>query len=247
MCANNRSLISDLIRTAPLWAATSRVHNSPERRTAAPSSRRSSVLASPRSAPLRNTRSTSLLRKSIWAIVAPADRSPSAAVRPREARADLTWRRRSLFIAGARASIPLVFHAHLAAEETVDDDEVDGGEHHADAPPDEADCLAVVGGGRVLDRQAVCRVYGRQHLRVDAEDGAGQHPDYVGARGEEGRPFVSLEVEKDHPGQPGYGDEREDVPVGPLVEAFEHPGADPEGGQGREQRERGGREGEEAC
>src|SRR5215212_8948159 len=246
MWANSRSLSSDLIRTAPLWVATSRAHRRPKRRTDVPSRSRSSVLTSPRPAPLRSTRSTVLLKKTTWAIVATATRSPSATVRVREARADLACRRRSLFITGARASVPFVFHAHLAAEQTVDDDEVDRGEHHPNAPPDEADRLAVVGGGRVLDREAVLGVHGGQDPRVDAEDGASQHPDYVGAGREERRPVVASEVENNHADEPGYGDEREHVPVGPLVEAPENPGAHPEGGQGGEQGKRGGREGEAA-
>lgn len=43
------------------------------------------------------------------------------------------------------ASVALVLQAHLAAEHTVDDDEVDRGEHHTDAPPDQTDRLAVLG------------------------------------------------------------------------------------------------------
>ena len=46
--------------------------------------------------------------------------------------------------ADASLLIAFVFQAHLAAEQTVDDDEVDDGEHHTDAPPDEADSHAVL-------------------------------------------------------------------------------------------------------
>src|SRR5215207_4439880 len=78
-------------------------------------------------------------------------------------------------------SVPFVLQAHLATKQAVDDDEVHGGEDHSDAPPDEADHHPVRRGGGVLDGEAVRRVYRGQHIRVDAEDGTGKHPDDVGA------------------------------------------------------------------
>ena len=43
----------------------------------------------------------------------------------------------------------LATHMDLAPEGAIGEDEVDGGENHAENPPDEADGLAVLRGGGV--------------------------------------------------------------------------------------------------
>src|SRR5215213_7593159 len=130
----------------------------------------------------------------------------------------------------ALVSVPFVLQAHLATKQAVDDDEVHGGKDHSDAPPDEANRHPVRRGGGVLDGEAVRRVYRGQHIRVDAEDGTGKHPDDVGARREERSPVPAPEIEVEHPHQSGHGDEWQNVPVGTFVEAPEHLWAHPERG-----------------
>src|SRR5215208_2115307 len=143
-------------------------------------------------------------------------------------------------------SVPFVLQAHLAVKQAVDNDEVHGCKNYSDAPPDEADRHAVRRGGCVLNGEAVRRVYRWQHIRVDAEDGTGKHPDDVGARREERPPVPAPEIEVDHPCQSCHGQEWQNVPVRAFVEAPEHLWAYPERGRRGDHGEQDGREGEAA-
>ena len=144
----------------------------------AQSNSRSSPRTSPRSTLSRNTPSTTLLRQQVDLAAAAQPGRPTgtrATVPPRLPRGtkptttDSWWKSSPFETSEARRLMyAFVFQAHLAAEEAVDDDEVDGGEDHPDAPPDEPDGLAVVGGGGVVDGEAVGRVDRGQHVRVDA-------------------------------------------------------------------------------
>src|ERR671921_891088 len=71
--------------------------------------------------------------------------------------------------------VSIIFQAHLATEETVDEDEVDRREHHTGAPPGEADGETVSGAGGVVDGEAVLWLNCGQDVRVDGEGGGGHH------------------------------------------------------------------------
>src|SRR5918993_285036 len=220
-----RSLSADFIRTAPHPASTSRAHSSAARARTAPRSRINGPRTCGSPAPFKNTRSMIWLRKIICATVAAAERTPSATDAPTKSRAESTCRKSSPS-KDERPDrlIPIVLQAHLAAEETVDEDEVDGGEHHADAPPDQADREAVGRAGSVVDGQAVLRLHGGQDLRVDGEGGGDHHARDVGAGGEEGGPIAPPEAEVPHEGEAPDGEGGEDEAPRTLGEAGEHPG-----------------------
>src|SRR5215217_3530712 len=91
------------------------------------------------------------------------------------------WRKVTL-----RELVSIIFQAHLATEETVDEDEVDRREHHTDAPPGEA------------DGEAVLRLNCGQDVGVDGEGGGGHHAHNVDAGGEEGSPVAPPEAEVPH-------------------------------------------------
>src|SRR5215218_1951448 len=179
-CACRRSLSADFTRTAPCPATTSRVHSSAARARTAARSRRSGPRKSARPTPFKNTRSMIRLRKIICATVAAAERTPSTTAAPTQRRADRTRRKSSPFNERPEGLVPIVLQTHLAAEEAVDEDEVDRGEHHADAPPHESDGETVSGAGGVVDGQAVLRLNCGQDVRVDGEGGGGHHAHNVG-------------------------------------------------------------------
>jgi hypothetical protein len=84
--------------------------------------------------------------------------------------------RRVLVGDAARELVPIVLlYSHLAAEQTIDEDKVYGGEHHTDAPPSEPNGEPVGGAGGVVDGEAVLRLDGGQDLWVDGEGGRGFH------------------------------------------------------------------------
>src|SRR5215213_9521946 len=85
------------------------------------------------------------------------------------------WRKVTL-----RELVSIIFQAHLATEETVDEYEVDRREHHTDAPPGEADGQTVSGAGGVVDGEAVLRLNCGQDVGVDGEGGGGHHAHNVG-------------------------------------------------------------------
>src|SRR5215208_61710 len=85
------------------------------------------------------------------------------------------WRKVTL-----RELVSIIFQAHLATEETVDEYEVDRREHHTDAPPGEADGETVSGAGGVVDGEAVLRLNCGQDVGVDGEGGGGHHAHNVG-------------------------------------------------------------------
>src|ERR671921_638244 len=233
-----RSLSADFTRNAPRPASTSRVHRSAARARMAPSSRSSGPRTSAGLAPFKNTRSMIWLRKIICATVAAAERTPSATDAPTKSRAESTCRKSSPSKdERPEGLIPIVLQAHLAAEETVDEDEVDGGEHHADAPPDQADREAVGRAGSVMDGQAVLRLHGGQDVGVDGEDGGSHHARYVGSGGEEGGPIAPPEAEVPHEDKARDGEGGEDEAPRVLIEAGEHPGTQRErcGGGNRRQ------------
>src|ERR671912_1029098 len=233
-----RSLSADFTRNAPRPASTSRVHRSAARARMAPSSRSSGPRTSAGLAPFKNTRSMIWLRKIICTTVAAAERTPSATDAPTKSRAESTCRKSSPSKdERSEGLIPIVLQAHLAAEETVDEDEVDGGERHADGPPDEADREAVGRAGSVVDGQAVLRLHGGQDLRVDGEDGGGHHARYVGAGGEEGGSIAPPEAEVPHEGETRNGKGGEDEAPRVLIEAGEHPGTQREGCGGGDRRQ----------
>src|SRR5215217_349204 len=105
-----------------------------------------------------------------------------------------------------RNLVPIIFYSHLPAEEAVDKDEVDSGEHHADGPPYEPDGEPVGGAGGVVDGEAVLRLYGGQHLGVDGEGCGGHHPCDVGAGGEESDCITLPEAEVPHEGKARDGE-----------------------------------------
>src|SRR5919112_5489129 len=220
-----RSLSADFTRNAPRPASTSRVHRSAARARMAPSSRSSGPRTSAGLAPFKNTRSMIWLRKIICATVAAAERTPSATDAPTKSRAESTCRKSSPSKdERPEGLIPIVLQAHLAAEEAIDEDEVDGGEHHADAPPDEADREAVGRAGSVVDSQAVLRLHSGQDVGVDGEGGGGHHARDVGTRREEGGPVAPLEAEVPHEDKARDGERWEDESPRALGEAGEHPG-----------------------
>src|ERR671913_1052927 len=234
-----RSLSADFIRTAPHPASTSRAHSSAARARTAPRSRINGPRTCGRPAPFKNTRSMIWLRKIICATVAAAERTPSATDAPTKSLAESTCRKSSPSKdERPEGLIPIVLQAHLAAEETVDEDEVDGGEHHADGPPDQADREAVGRAGSVVDGQAVLRLHGGQDLRVDGEGGGGHHARDVGAGGEEGGPIAPLEAEVPHEGEARNGKGGKDESPRVLIEAGEHPGTQREGCGGGDRRQR---------
>src|ERR671911_3228654 len=220
-----RSLSADFTRNAPRPASTSRVHRSAARARMAPRGRINGPARWPTPAPFKNTRSMIWLRKIICATVAAAERTPSATDAPTKSRAESTCRKSSPSKdERSEGLIPIVLQAHLAAEETVDEDEVDGGEHHADGPPDEADREAVGRAGSVVDGQAVLRLHGGQDVGVDGEDGGSHHARDVGAGGEEGGPIAPPEAEVPHEDKARDGEGGEDEAPRTLGEAGEHPG-----------------------
>src|SRR5215203_2271981 len=85
------------------------------------------------------------------------------------------WRKVTL-----RELVSIIFQAHLATEETVDEYEVDRREHHTDAPPGEADGETVSGAGGVVDGEAVLRLNCGQDVGVDGEGGGSHHARDVG-------------------------------------------------------------------
>src|ERR671916_1280805 len=197
-----RSLSAAFTRTAPRPASTSRAHGSAARARRAPSSRINGPRTCARPAPFKNTRSMIWLRKIICATVAAAERTPSATDAPTKSRAESTCRKSSPSKdERPEGLIPIVLQAHLAAEETVDEDEVDDGEHHADGPPDEANREAVGRAGGVVDGQAVLRLHGGQDVGVDGEGGGGHHARDVGTGGEEGGPVAPPEAEVSYEGE----------------------------------------------
>src|SRR5215203_4223327 len=233
-----RSLSADFTRNAPRPASTSRVHRSAARARMAPSSRRSGPRTSAGLAPFKNTRSMIWLKKIICATVAAAERTPSATDAPTKSRAESTCRKSSPSKdERPEGLISIVLQAHLAAEETVDEDEVDGGEHHADGPPDEADREAVGRAGSVVDRQAVLRLHGGQDLRVDGEGGGGHHARDVGAGGEEGGSIAPPEAEVPHEDEARDGEGGEDEAPRTLGETGEHLGTQGEGCGGGDRRQ----------
>src|SRR5215208_5315783 len=236
-CACRRSLSADFTRTVPCPATTSRVHRSAARARTAARSRRSEPRTSARPAPFKNTRSMIRLRKIICATVAAADRIPSATAVPTKRRADRTCRKSSPFNERPGGLVPIVLQTHLAAKEAVDEDEVDRGEHHADAPPRESDSETVSGAGGVVDGQAVLRLHGGQDVRVDCEGGGGHHARNVSAGGEKGGPVAPLEAEVPHEGESDNGEGGEDDSPRSLGEAGEHLGSQGEGCGGGDRRQ----------
>src|ERR671919_1875459 len=115
------------------------------------------------------------------------------------------WRKVTL-----RELVSIIFQAHLATEETVDEYEVDRREHHTDAPPHEAYGEPVGGAGGVVDGQAVLRLHGGQDVGVDGEGGGGHHARDVGAGGEEGGPVAPPEAEVPHEDKARDGERRKD-------------------------------------
>ena len=56
--------------------------------------------------------------------------------------------------------VSLVLYPHLTAEEALNKDEVDGGKHHADGPPDKPAGEFVRGAGGIVDGEVVLRFHG---------------------------------------------------------------------------------------
>src|SRR5215204_6276158 len=124
----------------------------------------------------------------------------------------------------AQNLVPIVLYPHLTAEESVDKDEVDGSKRHADSPPDEPDGESVSGAGSVVDGEAVLRLYGWQHLRVDGEGGGGHHARNVGAGGEETSCVALPKAEVPHEGEARDGEGGKYKAPRSLGEAGEHLG-----------------------
>src|ERR687889_1759214 len=144
--------------------------------------------------------------------------------------------------------VSLVLHPDLAAEEPVDEDEVHAGEHHPDAPPDEAEHQAVRRSRGVVDREAILRVYGGQGAGGDGGGGAGHHAEDVDARGEKSRPVLPFEVEVACSGKAAEGQYRQYDTPRAFGEVGEHLGTQVvEGRHGSERREEYGRDPAEAC
>ena len=66
----------------------------------------------------------------------------------------------------------------------IDKNKVTGRERHPDGPPDQANFQAVARGAGIVDGKRVVGIgAGGQHVRIDAEDNAGEHAEQIRAGG----------------------------------------------------------------
>lgn len=100
--------------------------------------------------------------------------------------------------------------------------EIEGGQGHADEPPDEADFQAVVGRFGVLDRQGKRGIAGRQDHGIDAEDYTGEHAEKINAGCQESVQLIFAAEFEGNAGEASDGEEREDVAERPGFEISSH-------------------------
>src|SRR5581483_1261040 len=90
------------------------------------------------------------------------------------------------------------FHSYLPPEHTIDEDEIPERQNHCNAPPHQSNTQPVMRRGAVVNGEAVFRICGGQHHRVQCERSADQHSYDVRARRKEGDLVFLLGSRPDH-------------------------------------------------